>query len=396
MIEDEILSGQSISVRPSVVMPVPVSGFGGMATRLNETRNILSLAGFDVITFCLKRTESNEWVDSHHKIFGSDATVEDFANWINELSPLALLSFNSKLAQGAYALIDESIIKISVLNSVHYSGFYNSFFGVEYSDFMLYETQIMHKQWCKICEGLGVDLFQIPQYVKDTSKDIYIKKEKSNAINLVYVGRLEEKNKNISFLLRLVDSLSSRRIEFILNIVGDGPDKSLLKSLENHANVIFHGYLNEHDRDLVLAKQDILIFPSVSEGFGISLIEACYFCVFPLINRLPHIEEMLDGNCIELSVSNAGQWAEVIGFLSENPETLTKYQIAARNYCRGKYSDNSVLINAFKLLFFDGDARRVKRKRNSVFWLVVVFVNSFPDAIRWRILKGLYRFVNKA
>lgn len=96
-------------------------------------------------------------------------------------------------------------------------------------------------------------------------------------INLCFTGRLIA-FKNVKLLLDAVIELSKKKIQFQLNIVGEGNQK---KFLENYAlkhginnNTIFHGVLNR-DETLKLVKEcDIYTFPSLREGGTWALMEA--------------------------------------------------------------------------------------------------------------------------
>ena len=94
---------------------------------------------------------------------------------------------------------------------------------------------------------------------------------KSNSI--ITIGRLS-KEKGHKFLIEAFGRIN--RKDWILEIVGDGPEKNYLQKLSSKfdikENIVFHGY----QKDIVsyLSKARIFVLPSLSECFPIALIEA--------------------------------------------------------------------------------------------------------------------------
>lgn len=140
---------------------------------------------------------------------------------------------------------------------------------------------------CVACsKSAGMDLYgnnfltiynpiDLKTYYFDDSKRKKIREKykiEKGTIILGNVGRLSYL-KNHYFLFRLLNRLDSR---YILMLVGDGELKeSYQKYLkENHLldRVIFTGAVA--DVSSYLSAMDIFLFPSITEGFGISLIES--------------------------------------------------------------------------------------------------------------------------
>lgn len=95
------------------------------------------------------------------------------------------------------------------------------------------------------------------------------KKEPNNIIRIAFVGRIV-KVKGIDYLIEAAKSLKQ---EFKLLIIGDGPERQNLTNLAKPDNRIkFLGFRNDV-RD-ILAKTDIFVLPSLSEGVPIALLEA--------------------------------------------------------------------------------------------------------------------------
>ena len=106
--------------------------------------------------------------------------------------------------------------------------------------------------------------------------DINIKysEETPNHITLLQIGMFCE-NKNQAFSIKVLYCLKKKYPNVILRLVGTGDFTSLHKladQLRVSDNIIFHKH-NE-DKMYLFRNSSFLIMPSISEGFGITLIEA--------------------------------------------------------------------------------------------------------------------------
>lgn len=98
-----------------------------------------------------------------------------------------------------------------------------------------------------------------------------------NAHNLLFIGRLEEKQKRISDLLNAVAKVTR---DCHLHLIGDGPDKASYKNQVQQLGIMnrvtFHGY---HRNPWYLVKHELqgagaLVLTSEFEGFPMALVEA--------------------------------------------------------------------------------------------------------------------------
>ncbi|NQU67919.1 MAG: glycosyltransferase family 1 protein [Candidatus Marinimicrobia bacterium] len=84
---------------------------------------------------------------------------------------------------------------------------------------------------------------------------------------LLYVGRISIE-KNLEAFLSLPNTLY-RKI-----VVGDGPARLHLEKKYNHPNTLFLGYKTGEELARVYANSDVFVFPSMTDTFGIVMIEA--------------------------------------------------------------------------------------------------------------------------
>jgi glycosyltransferase involved in cell wall biosynthesis len=98
----------------------------------------------------------------------------------------------------------------------------------------------------------------------------------------VTIGRLVE-CKAVDLLL---EALAGIQAEVHLSIVGDGPERSHLESVDERlglsARVTFHGFLRQDGCRAVMRESDIFVLPSLHECGGAVVLEAMA-CGLPII-----------------------------------------------------------------------------------------------------------------
>jgi glycosyltransferase involved in cell wall biosynthesis len=153
-----------------------------------------------------------------------------------------------------------------------------------------------------------------------------------DGIRLLYVGRVS-KEKNLELLVEAFGRLSASLPELSLTVVGDGPLKAWMEGrLGSHPRVRFTGVLQGEDLYSVFASADLFVFPSLTDTFGNSVVEA-------LASGLPCItsdqggprEIIEDGACgLAFESSRPGDLEAKIISLASDPERLKVMRSKAR------------------------------------------------------------------
>lgn len=102
------------------------------------------------------------------------------------------------------------------------------------------------------------------------------KVSKLNKKNITYIGRLS-KEKCVIDLIDIFKEIYKKDSEAILNIIGDGEEKSniIVRIEENNLseNIILHGYKSKSEIEKILLETSIGINTSYTESFGLAILE---------------------------------------------------------------------------------------------------------------------------
>lgn len=119
------------------------------------------------------------------------------------------------------------------------------------------------------------------------------KPHKDNAI--LFVGRLSQFEKRVDRVLDVWRMLSQKLPGWRLDIVGDGPDRSMLESCaKDISRVTFHGF---KEATPYFSRSKILLLTSDFEGFPMVLVEAmANGCVPVAYGSFPTVRDIIHGD----------------------------------------------------------------------------------------------------
>jgi len=130
----------------------------------------------------------------------------------------------------------------------------------------------------------SIQLLQNAIDVKRFEKPMDFNKVKNNAVfNMVSIGRLD-KNKNHQLLIDVVLELKNRKIPVHLTIVGEGDERISLQEKIVQLNLSDQLSLVglQEKVEMYLWNADLYIHSAITEGFGLTLIEAMA-CGLPVV-----------------------------------------------------------------------------------------------------------------
>lgn len=198
----------------------------------------------------------------------------------------------------------------------------------------LYGKRTFDKKGIVLNNGIDTERFLYDKFVrKDVRNELNIP---INAVVLGHIGQLYSV-KNQSYIIDVFNEYYKTNSNSYLLLIGDGADKEMLKSkifdLKLDKNILMLGLRNDADR--LYQAMDCFVFPSLHEGFPLTLIEAqtsklpCV--VSDSITRAAKMNENIEYLPINSSVQ---EWVETINNLLlkdrnsiDNSKVLSKFNI---------------------------------------------------------------------
>ncbi|WP_353893004.1 glycosyltransferase family 4 protein [Proteinivorax hydrogeniformans] len=114
-------------------------------------------------------------------------------------------------------------------------------------------------------------------------------------INIGCCGRLTE-IKGFHLLIDAFKKIATTDVKIHLHIIGDGPQRKNLEKLAKGVNerVIFHGF--KSNPYVKMSRFDIFVQPSITEGFGITVLEAMALNVPVIVSNAGGLTEIVKNN----------------------------------------------------------------------------------------------------
>lgn len=172
--------------------------------------------------------------------------------------------------------------------------------------------------------------------------------KKSDAINLIYVGRLSPE-KGVNIIIQALSEAVKEISNLKLTIVGDGPRKAFLEgeikqyNLDNH--VVFAGAVPEREVFDRMRDCDMLVMSSFMEGIPMVLMEAMALELPVIAPRIAGIPELVidNENGLLFDPASAHQLAKQIVTLAKNDKLRAKLGKQGRKKVLGEYSINKAV-----------------------------------------------------
>ena len=165
------------------------------------------------------------------------------------------------------------------------------------------------------------------------------------ALRLVYVGRIAP-GKGLSEILEALALLRKEhpRLDPALVVAGSGPDEAKLKiqakALGVHRFVRFAGPTCGEEKVRLLARSDVLLLPSHSEGLPYALLEAMAAGVVPVVTPVGAIPEVVQDGVHGriVPVGDAAAIASALARLASDRVLLARMSAACRGRIAAAYS----------------------------------------------------------
>lgn len=185
----------------------------------------------------------------------------------------------------------------------------------------------------------------------------------ADALMLLHYGRITKK-KGIEFAIQALSRLAGEFPNIILAVVG-GDDEGYRTVVNRYANdliigdkVIFTGLVGQSVGKQAMVDADVFVLPSLSENFGMAVVEAM-LCGLPVVisNNVgiaPDIDSAGAGMVVPLTADNA-PLAEAIGGLLRNASSRRTLGACGRQFAIEHYDDDAVASRVDELLATVGE-----------------------------------------
>lgn len=157
--------------------------------------------------------------------------------------------------------------------------------------------------------------------------------KKGAGFTIMFVGGLK-KRKNPEFLLQVLAKINRPEVELIF--AGDGPLRSRLVG----KNIKVTGYIPEKDKPRLYHQADVVVLPSLKEGFGMTLIEAGASGLPVVGNDSWSVPEIIEAGVTGFLArpGDVDDWAETLIHLIKDKDLSKKMGAAGRKQALAKFT----------------------------------------------------------
>jgi len=193
--------------------------------------------------------------------------------------------------------------------------------------------------------------FVLPNVVAPEFYEVVLPQQKSKPITFVHLSSFEDKSKNISGIIKVIEKLSHERNDFLFKFIGDGMDFGKLqdyaqKTISNPAVIEFAGLLEGKTLVDELATADVMVIFSNYENFPVVINEAFVLGLPVIATNVGGIPEMVDQDSGVLI--DAGDEDALIEALNQFLNQEVSFD---RNQIQAKYQNKFSPQLVGKLLF---------------------------------------------
>ncbi len=173
-------------------------------------------------------------------------------------------------------------------------------------------------------------------------------------INLLFTGRIS-KDKNLDFLCDVFERLQNTNNKYNLIITGDGPYlNELKKRTKSFKNVVYTGKVKQNFLPYLYSGADLFLFPSVTDTFGMSVLEA-QACGLPcIVSTTGGPKEIIRDTVTgySLPTQDITLWCkkiiELVELKQDDPETFNRMKSESVKNVERNYDWSKILEGIFK------------------------------------------------
>jgi glycosyltransferase involved in cell wall biosynthesis len=237
----------------------------------------------------------------------------------------------------------------------------------------------------KISKDLSVF---IPNGIESTE---WVKRDFNTTIKIIFIGRIEDSQKGVFLLPKIIWDLKQRGFDFRFVIIGDGPSFPELQRMINDRDiadkVFLSGPLPHEEVIQAMRENHFFIMPSNYEGMPVVLLEAMSSGLVPIVSNLSGHTDIL---VKEGTTGFFGEPGDAKSFVSailkaiEDRTALNQISKNASDFIGNHFNLQEITESYLKLF---SETQIVKRRNNKVDFSII------PDFPYLPLL--LARFIRK-
>ncbi len=223
-------------------------------------------------------------------------------------------------------------------------------FIFEKSDLIIVNSNIEKKNFLKITKNIQ-KITIIPHGIKLKKNSKIILNNKNN-LKFVFFSRIHP-SKNLTNLIEIWKN-NNFFDDYILDIYGEIVDEDYFDSvnnkIKNSKNINYKGKINQKNLNQKLSRYDIFLHPSMSENFGLVILEAMSNGLFSVVNKKLDWK-ILDNNNLGCSLNfNYKNLKNLIVRLNKSKLKIRnkKFKKRLRNYLYKNYNWDLIIEEYYK------------------------------------------------
>lgn len=331
-------------------------------------------------------------VNLHTNIWKADNFVEEttpvLSAWLNNLAPdIYLISISGDIGWTVLPFLDPQIAALTIghtdsetfyLPARHYQSFLTRAVGVSPEICASYALN------CGI-EKERIDW--IPYGVRTSAAQPLA--PTGNALKMIYVGRLEEQQKRVSDLIKVIKNLSRENVDYSFSIVGDGEEmpkvREHLREEISDGKVILHGWLESDKVIEMMHESEVFVLTSAYEGFCIALVESMANGCCPVVTNIRSGNKQLitdETNGFLIEIGDTETFAKKLADLSGDRSKLLQMRHLA--WQTGKDFGIEKMVENYETCFEKAiaNAKSSPRRENKNFPLMETCRSVYPLWLR--------------
>ncbi|MFP4013236.1 MAG: glycosyltransferase [Chitinispirillaceae bacterium] len=222
------------------------------------------------------------------------------------------------------------------------------------------EIRVPTREYVSILRDRGFNTGKMTLFNRGIESDVFVPDSEArervgkkyglgDGILMLYTGRIG-KEKSLGFLAEVFHKLQHKHDNLNLILAGNGPHMEEIKQqMSVCRNVIFTGRLDREELPELYAAADIFVFPSVTDTFGMSVLEAQSCGVPAVVSDAGGPKEIvLDGRTGYIAKRHDREdWVDkierLINQIRTAPEIYMEMRCFIRNHTEKTYNWNRVL-----------------------------------------------------